>query len=44
MIRNVLETLALWSGWRDTRPIDCTRPHSLAITEIVEILVSDLNQ
>ena len=44
MIRNVLETLTLWSGWRDTRPIDCTRPQSLATTEIVEILVSDLNQ
>ena len=44
MIRNVLETLALWSGWRDTRLIDCTRPQSLANTEIVEILVSDLNQ
>jgi len=44
MIRNVLETLTLWSGWTDTRPIACTRPQSLANTEIVEILVSDLNQ
>ena len=44
MIRNVLEKLTLWLGWRDTRPIDYTRPQSLANTEIVDILVSDLNQ